>query len=201
MLSASGPRYRRLWGFPEALACVAVLCAVLLIREMLFVTPAPSEVPAPLAPTPTSPTEVVFFAIGDWGMARHHQEEVSRALGRAAREIGPEFVLSLGDNFYPIGVRSVEDPQWQARFEDVYTEGHLRAVPWHITLGDHDHQGSVDAQIRYSQRSPRWKLPAPYYTMKKGGTGDRPSIHFTIADSVGLEGAFLQEGDTRRYAL
>jgi acid phosphatase len=37
-------------------------------------------------------------------------------------------------------------------------------VPWFVTLGNHDHKGSVDAQRQYSQLSSRWRLPASYYT-------------------------------------
>eukprot|EP01061_Rhynchopus_euleeides_P022852 TRINITY_DN37326_c0_g1_i2.p1 TRINITY_DN37326_c0_g1~~TRINITY_DN37326_c0_g1_i2.p1 ORF type:complete len:338 (+),score=128.17 TRINITY_DN37326_c0_g1_i2:31-1014(+) len=174
-------------------ACVALL---LLGRELLST----SSPPSPATGTTDANPELVFIALGDWGMPRHHQEEVAEALTRVARKVRPEFIVSLGDNFYPVGVRSTEDMQWRERFEEIYAKPPL-IVPWHITLGDHDHQGSIDAQLLYSNISKRWKLPSPYYTFKKGGAGTgRPSVHFTVVDSVGLEGAYLQNGDKRRFA-
>eukprot|EP01061_Rhynchopus_euleeides_P022851 TRINITY_DN37326_c0_g1_i1.p1 TRINITY_DN37326_c0_g1~~TRINITY_DN37326_c0_g1_i1.p1 ORF type:complete len:203 (+),score=38.07 TRINITY_DN37326_c0_g1_i1:31-609(+) len=133
-------------------ACVALL---LLGRELLST----SSPPSPATGTTDANPELVFIALGDWGMPRHHQEEVAEALTRVARKVRPEFIVSLGDNFYPVGVRSTEDMQWRERFEEIYAKPPL-IVPWHITLGDHDHQGSIDAQLLYSNISKRWKLPS-----------------------------------------
>ena len=35
--------------------------------------------------------------------------------------VGVQFILSLGDNFYPDGPASVTDPLFNTRWEDVYT--------------------------------------------------------------------------------
>jgi acid phosphatase len=36
-------------------------------------------------------------------------------------------------------------------------------IPWYPSLGNHDHRGKVQAEIEYSNKNPRWKLPAHYY--------------------------------------
>ena len=46
------------------------------------------------------------------------------------------FVVLLGDNFYEDGVASVDDPQWQTKFEDPYANIDL---PFYAVLGNHDH--------------------------------------------------------------
>lgn len=43
----------------------------------------------------------------------------------------------------------------QDTFESVYTAKSLK-VPWYVLAGNHDHAGSVKAQIDYSHVSDRW---------------------------------------------
>jgi acid phosphatase len=72
------------------------------------------------------------------------------------------FVLSTGDNIYPAGVRSADDPQWEQKFERMYAAPSLQ-VPWYPVLGNHDYRGRVRAYIAYSARNPRWHMPANFY--------------------------------------
>lgn len=105
-----------------------------------------------------------FIVIGDWGRnGEFHQKPVAREMNIASKTLDAEFVVSVGDNFYPVGVQSTMDPQWKQSFEDIYSQHDLNK-PWLIALGNHDYGGSVQAQIDYSNVSRRWELPAPYYT-------------------------------------
>jgi tartrate-resistant acid phosphatase type 5 len=102
-----------------------------------------------------------FLVFGDWGMGgSYNQRKVAAQMAKTAEAIGVRFVISTGDNFYPHGVQSVEDPQWVISFEDVYNASAL-IIPWYVTLGNHDHKGSVRAQSDYT--SSRWQLPGNYY--------------------------------------
>lgn len=128
-----------------------------------------------------------FVVIGDWGRdGRSRQREVAQQMGRSAEAIGSRFVISVGDNFYEDGVSGVADPQWRTSFEEIYTDPALM-TKWHVILGNHDYQGNVEAQLAYSANSPRWSLPAPYYTHSE-----------TLADGTVAEFFFL---DTSRYIL
>ena len=60
-----------------------------------------------------------FLAIGDWGDDDGNQEGVAMAMGNWAANRNPEFILSLGDNFYPDGVASVNDTQWDTKWRQV----------------------------------------------------------------------------------
>ncbi len=77
------------------------------------------------------------------------------------------FVLSLGDNFYPDGVSDDTDPQWESTFRQVYNSPSLD-VPWFSILGNHDYHLNPDAQIAFSHRDSRWRMPGHYYRQSFG---------------------------------
>jgi len=107
---------------------------------------------------------VHFMAIGDWGRnGADHQLPVARQMGKWATENPNDFILSLGDNFYPSGVTSEHDPLWHYSYENIYTEFALQ-WDWYPILGNHDYKSDPDAQVRYSKISRRWKMPARYYS-------------------------------------
>ncbi len=106
---------------------------------------------------------VHFIVLGDQGSGGKGQRDVAEAMGRKAAEDPVEFVILLGDNFYSWGVDSVDDPQWDTKFEKMYAYPSLKA-PFYAALGNHDHYGNPFAQVRYTAKSSRWKMPAPYYT-------------------------------------
>ena len=124
-----------------------------------------------------------FLVCGDWGReGQPEQRAVAEQMGTAATAIGAKFVISVGDNFYDHGVKSVHDLQWLTSFETVYTAASLQ-VPWHAILGNHDYHGSCEAQIDYSQTSKRWTMPARYFkrTEKIDATS---SVEFFFLDTT-----------------
>lgn len=105
-----------------------------------------------------------FMAIGDWGRnGEYDQTEVAKQMGKWGHDNRNDFVISVGDNFYPKGVVSEHDPLWNFSFENIYT-AHSLQCDWYPVLGNHDYHADPDAQIRYSQVSRRWNMPALYYT-------------------------------------
>jgi acid phosphatase len=112
----------------------------------------------------TSPDALNFLVVGDWGRrGEPDQQDVADQMGKTAHATSARFVISVGDNFYEDGIASVDDVQWNESFEDVYTDSSLQ-VPWYAILGNHDYHQNCDAQIAYSQKSPRWRMPARYFT-------------------------------------
>lgn len=105
-----------------------------------------------------------FLVLGDFGrVSDYYQKEVARELGNAMIVLDADFVVSVGDNFYPNGVASTEDYHWKSSFEEVYTNPALYA-DWYIALGNHDYRGNVQAQIDYTKISRRWNMPSRYYS-------------------------------------
>jgi len=104
--------------------------------------------------------------LGDWGRHGHYdQRRLGQTMGMTAERVGSQFTISMGDNFYEHGVKSVRDRQWQDSFQDIYTAPSLH-TPWRIMLGNHDYRGNIDAQLAYGRYDPRWVLPARYYRVR-----------------------------------
>ena len=78
-----------------------------------------------------------------------------------------DFAVTLGDNFYSVGMESPSDPRWQTWFEQLY--GPL-GITFYAALGNHDwgHPDSPAAEVLYSSMTKSWKMPASYYTFTAG---------------------------------
>ncbi|WP_184550450.1 metallophosphoesterase [Mucilaginibacter sp. FT3.2] len=124
-----------------------------------------------------------FVAIGDWGRnGEYHQLEVGKQMGEWAAIHPNKFIISVGDNFYPRGVVSENDPLWHYSFESVYT-AHSLQDDWYPVLGNHDYGTDPDAQVRYSKISRRWNMPSRYYSKEvKLGKG-KETVLFVFIDT------------------
>lgn len=124
-----------------------------------------------------------FLVLGDWGRnGEFYQKPVARQMAIASKTLGGDMVVSVGDNFYPDGVASVQDPQWNASFESIYSQYDLNK-PWLVALGNHDYYGNYEAQIEYSKISRRWVMPSTYFSRTyklKGGQGE---VLFLVIDT------------------
>jgi acid phosphatase len=103
------------------------------------------------------------LVLGDWGTGEEGQRHVARMIAVIHGADPPDFVITVGDNFYPNGVESVDDPLWSRAFEDIYRGPFWDVLTFRPTLGNHDYEGDASAQLDYSNRNPRWDFPAPYY--------------------------------------
>jgi hypothetical protein len=118
-----------------------------------------------------SPT-IRFFAFGDWGWPDSGrvgaaQGAVAAAIRRAHAGKPFDFGITLGDNFYGVGLPSPDSPRWRFQYEDQYSR---MGVPIYASLGNHDYytSDSPAAEIAYTWRSPTWRMPARYYTYTAG---------------------------------
>jgi tartrate-resistant acid phosphatase type 5 len=116
---------------------------------------------------------VRFVAIGDTGKGNTGQNAVGAAIGTVCAARGCDFAVMLGDNFYPSGVSSTNDPLWQSAFVTPYAPAN---IPFYAVLGNHDYGGDgagyevskADIQVAYSQVNPKWRMPALHYRFTQG---------------------------------
>jgi len=106
-----------------------------------------------------------FVVIGDAGTGRKAQKKVAETLATLCQQKGCDFVLYLGDNIYPNGVSSVNDPRFETQFAEVYQDVQL---PFYAVLGNHDARGDVEAQRLYSLKNPKWRMPEFNYRFSAG---------------------------------
>jgi acid phosphatase len=133
-----------------------------------------------------------FLAIGDAGSGTVMQTTVADAMGKYAQKTQASspvnFILFLGDNFYPQGVKSVNDPQWNTKFESMY-ESKVLPMPFLAVLGNHDWKtDSPDVEIAYSKANPqsRWQMDGHYY--KRSYSIDNVQADFFLIDSALWDG-------------
>ena len=134
-----------------------------------------------------------FLVMADWGGSDHSPytttEELTTAdgMGVVAASTNAAFALAVGDNFYTFGVKDVDDSRFKDTFEDVFKADSLKDIPFYAIAGNHDHFGSVQAQIDYTGKSTRWKYPDSWFTFSKDVDGDA-TIQFVMIDTVVLAG-------------
>ncbi|MEB0261583.1 MULTISPECIES: metallophosphoesterase [unclassified Mucilaginibacter] len=127
--------------------------------------------------------DVHFIAVGDWGRnGEYDQNEVAKQMGDWAKNNPNNFVISVGDNFYPRGVVSETDPLWHYSFENVYTS-HSLQCDWYPVLGNHDYGSDPEAQVRYSKVSRRWNMPALYYAKEFALGNPRNKVLMLMIDT------------------
>ena len=141
-----------------------------------------------------------FLVFGDWGRhGERDQMEVAMQMEIVANALRPQFIISVGDNFYEHGVASTDDPQWQKTFEDVYVAPSLQ-VPWYVALGNHDYLGNCDAQIAYSRLSQRWNMPARYFTQTRR-LDAATAVDFFYLDTTPMVRGYWHEPVYREHVL
>jgi len=115
------------------------------------------------------PEKIVFYAIGDWGSPGPEILKVAKSMDDYSRNVAkPDFVLALGDNFYPSGVPSVQSKRFDTQWRDIFLHYENLKVKWYVILGNHDYQDDPEAQIEYTNSSRNegnfWHLPSKCYT-------------------------------------
>jgi hypothetical protein len=155
----------------------------------------------PEAPDARRPDLVKFVVMGDTGEGNTDQRAVGERIRDVCAADGCDFVLLLGDNIYDDGVASVDDPQWQTKFEEPYRDIDL---PFWAVLGNHDYGGDViginapgignewdkgPIEVQYTERSAKWRMPDTHYTLTVGHVG------FIMLDTNSLMWGDTTHGD------
>lgn len=138
-------------------------------------------VPAPPHDPVPADYGIIFF--GDSGSGSRAQSLVARRVAEFCATARCDAAVLLGDNFYPRGVTSADDPLWTTLYTDIY--GSLD-LPFWVALGNHDYLGDPDAQVGWktpAETASTWNMPARHYSWALG------PIRLIAIDSNQLGGA------------
>ena len=99
---------------------------------------------------------VRVLAFGDFGDGSERQARLAEAMRSLHAKTPFDLALTFGDNFYPAGMASPDEPRWERDFERLYGPMRIRFFP---TLGNHDWvlADSPASEIARTARSKAWR--------------------------------------------
>lgn len=157
---------------------------------------------------------VRFILTGDTGTGSEMQYKIGRTIEAVCAVRGCDFMAILGDVIYESGVASVNDPQFESKFELPYAN---LTMPIYNVLGNHDNSWDptldtpvgqdlgaghwyeagthmVDYHYRTDRMSEKWQLPDRYYSFRYG------DAEFFALDSNTMMYQNIPFGSTRQEA-
>ncbi len=137
---------------------------------------------------------IKISSIGDWG----DQDVVKSKVSKWVTENAVDGVFMLGDNFYPIGVKNVDDSQFESLFEKGFRDiepakkdDKEKKRDYYVIAGNHDYYGNVTAELEYAKKQKHWIYPSLYYSKLLVSESSKVKVFIVATDSWGLNG-----GDT-----
>jgi len=140
------------------------------------------------------------------GVDDQAQQHVRNRMNQLSDKVEPEFVINVGDNFYPGGIveHCQGDPskikldeipsQFNSTFEKMYDGKNMQKAEWLSVLGNHDY-GGVCYNMGWAQQiwytwntasTQRWIMPAQYWSKQARFTttsGEEISADMFFLDS------------------
>jgi len=147
-----------------------------------------------------SRNEVKFMVIADCGgiatppYYTAAQMKLARAMDAYSERFDTSFILSLGDNFSPAGIKDINDRRFVDTYEDPFGLPGLQ-IPWYVIAGNDDYRGNISAEMQYSQFSKRWNFPKKNYVLtgQLPGNNDK-TLDIVMIDTVQLCGKLSPDG-------
>lgn len=141
-----------------------------------------------------------FVVFGDSGQGNEGQRVVAKGMAAACAGHTCDFGVVVGDNIYPTGLSTADDPQLGRKFHDPYDE--LGIDLW-LVPGNHDWyddatlQPAIDHTVHASNSGGHWKMPFDYY----GVPSLPPWLHIFGLDTSVLVDAGPSQDPARERAL
>lgn len=110
--------------------------------------------------------------------------EVAASIARIIKKNNISFIAIPGDIIHDNGVKSVDDPEWDYKVEQIFRkEKELSSVPWYVVPGNHEYNGNPQAIIDYAKTKSWWKFSSLYYQVNKRIPRSKESVSFFFMDT------------------
>ena len=114
--------------------------------------------------TVDQPVRVVAF--GDFGTGSDAQKALAQTLAAYHKDRPFSLGITLGDNFYSVGMESPADPRWETQWEQLTAHSASRSTAlWETTTGDIP---TARQPRSCTSETTTWKMPSSYYTFSAG---------------------------------
>lgn len=112
-----------------------------------------------------------IFCIGDWGDVVS-DDNISFFKNKKKYEY-----YLLGDNFYPVGVKGMDDPQWKEKYHKLFPKISTK----YVCLGNHDYLGNIFSQLQmtFTPNNGNWNLPYFFHDV----VDKKNSVHTIFIDT------------------
>ena len=123
-----------------------------------------------------------ILCLGNFGGRTDGQQQVAKLMIYLYKKYKYKFIIGLGNNILPEGVKSVNDKKFNENFEEPYKQL-LKDLKFYNILGDVDYitRKSLNSQINYGTINKRWVLPNNFYCFKK--VINKTTIEFIVIDT------------------
>jgi hypothetical protein len=128
--------------------------------------------------------ELRVIVLGDWGeRLLPGQDQVAAGMANWSTVHNPDWIVTTGDNIYPKGLFSWDDPQMDIKWREVYYQDSICNLTWYVCVGNHDfgEGGNEWNQVELSLHEPRWILPHLWHDFVEEMADH--SVHFVIIDT------------------
>lgn len=163
------------------------LIIIILVGFFYWRHRAPSWNGQDLHPSLETGDDFEILLVGDMGSGDANQASIAQAMNSYCQGHKLSAIIFLGDNFYPKGVESPEDPQWETTFVKPYNLDCIGKLPYYALLGNHDYKGNPAAEINYHGKSPAWNMPHRFYDLRLGKLLQLTMIDTNIMDICGFD--------------
>ena len=122
------------------------------------------------------------LCLGNFGGGNEGQYKVAKLMLYLYNKFKYKFIIGLGNNIIPEGVKSINDKGFKDKFEEPYKEL-LKNIKFYNILGEIDYisKKSVNSEIKYGTINKRWVLPNNFYCFKK--VINKTTIEFIVIDT------------------
>jgi DNA repair exonuclease SbcCD nuclease subunit len=143
--------------------------------------------------------DITFIVASDMGRrGESEQQKIAAIMTRHVALTDVDFVAVAGDPIHDEGVMSVDDEEWQLKFEHIYSAEPLQSIPFYVVSGNHEYNGSVQAILDYTNFSARWNAPKRYFSMEYPVSRKQKAL-FVFIDTTPLIDKYRNDEGNEEY--